>query len=106
MRFEPKDPVPVFPLPGMVLFPGVDLPLHVFELRYLTMVRDALSGERVIAMALLQPGWERDYHASPEFHRLGCLAHIEEAAWLPDDCYHVHLKGLTRVTLGRTVREF
>jgi Lon protease-like protein len=89
-----------------VLFPGVDLPLHVFELRYLQLVRDALSGERFIAMALLQPGWERDYHGSPEFHRLGCLAHIEEAAWLPDDCYHVHLKGLTRVTLGRTVREF
>jgi Lon protease-like protein len=90
----------------MVLFPGVDLPLHVFELRYLTLVRDALSGERLVAMALLQPGWDRDYHGSPEFHRLGCLAHIEEAAWLPDDCYHVHLKGLSRITLGRIVREF
>ena len=106
MSFEPKQPVPVFPLPGMVLFPGVDLPLHVFELRYLTLVRDALSGERCIAMALLLPGWERDYHGSPAFHPLGCLAHIEEVAWLPDDCYHVHLKGLARVTLGRTVREF
>ena len=106
MPFEPKHPVPVFPLPGLVLFPGVDLPLHVYELRYRTLMRDALAGERVIALALLLPGWERDYHGSPEFHPLACLAHIEEAAWLPDDCYHVHLKGLARAQLGRTVREF
>jgi len=106
MPFEPKHPVPVFPLPGLVLFPGVDLPLHVYELRYRTLMRDALAGERVIALALLLPGWERDYHGSPEFHPLACLAHIEEAAWLPDDCYHAHLKGLSRVQLGRTVREF
>lgn len=106
MQFEPKHPVPVFPLPGMVLFPGVDLPLHVYELRYRTLMRDALAGERVIALALLLPGWERDYHGSPEFHALACLAQIEEAAWLPDDCYHVLLKGLSRVTLGRMVREF
>jgi len=106
MPFEPKQPVPVFPLPGLVLFPGVDLPLHVYELRYRTLMRDALAGERVIALALLLPGWERDYHGSPEFHPLACLARIEEAAWLPDDCYHAHLKGLARVQLGRTVREF
>jgi len=106
MPLEPKHPVPVFPLPGLVLFPGVDLPLHVWELRYRTLMRDALAGERVIALALLLPGWERDYHGSPEYHALACLAHIEEAAWLPDDCYHVHLKGLARVKLGRTVKEF
>ena len=106
MPFEPKHPVPVFPLPGVVLFPGVQLPLHVFELRYRTMVREALSGERVIALALLCPGWERDYHGSPEFHALGCLARIDEVAWLPDDCYHLRLLGLARARLGRAVREF
>ena len=106
MPFEPKHPVPVFPLPGVVLFPGVHLPLHVFELRYRTMVREALSGERVIALALLSPGWERDYHGSPEFHTLGCLARIDEVVWLPDDCYHLRLLGLARARLGRAVREF
>ena len=60
MKVTPKHPVPVFPLPDLVLFPHVILPLHVFELRYRTMVRDALSGERVIALALLKPGWEGD----------------------------------------------
>jgi hypothetical protein len=106
MSFEPKHPVPVFPLPGVVLFPGVPLPLHVFELRYRAMVREALAGERVIALALLLPGWERDYHGSPEFHPLGCLARIDEVAWLPDDCYHLRLLGLARARLGRAVREF
>ena len=106
MSFEPKHPVPVFPLPGVVLFPRVLLPLHVFELRYRVLVREALSGERLIALALLLPGWERDYQGSPEFHPLGCLARIDEVAWLPDDCYHIRLLGLSRVWLGRPVREF
>jgi len=106
MSFEPKHPVPVFPLPGLVLFPGVLLPLHVFELRYRALVREALSGERLIVLALLLPGWERDYHGSPEFHTLGCLARIDEVVWLPDDCYHLRLLGLGRSLLGRPVREF
>jgi Lon protease-like protein len=106
LPFVPKHPVPVFPLPGLVLFPGVELPLHVFELRYRTMVREALSAERVIAMALLRPGWERDYQGSPEFHALGCLARIDEIAWLPNDCYDLRLLGLARARLGRPVREF
>jgi Lon protease-like protein len=106
LPFVPKHPVPVFPLPGVILFPGVQLPLHVFELRYRTMVREALSGERVIAIALLRPGWERDYQDSPEFHPLGCLARIDNVAWLPNDCYDLHLLGLARARLGRAVREF
>jgi hypothetical protein len=106
LPFVPKHPVPVFPLPGVVLFPGVQFPLHIFELRYRTMVREALSGERVIALALLRPGWESDYHGSPEFFPLGCLARFEEVEWLPDDCYDLRVLGLARVRLGRAVREF
>ena len=106
MSCEPKHPVPVFPLPGMVLFPGVVLPLHVFELRYRALVREALSGGRLIALALLLPGWERDYHGSPEFHPLGCLARIDEVVWLPDGCYDLRVQGISRVQLGRVEREF
>ncbi|MGH7731426.1 MAG: LON peptidase substrate-binding domain-containing protein [Candidatus Eiseniibacteriota bacterium] len=106
MSFESKNPVPVFPLPGTVLFPGVYLPLHVFEARYRALVREALAAARLVALALLMPGWERDYQGSPEFHPLGCLARIDEVAWLPDDCYRLRLLGLERVRLGRPVREF
>ena len=102
----PRRPVPVFPLPNLVLFPEVDLPLHVFELRYRTMVRDALSGERWLAIATLLPGWEADYHGSPEFHELGCLGRFEEVEWLPNDCYDLRLRGLRRVRFVRRRREF
>lgn len=106
MDWTPSRPVPVFPLPEVVLFPRARLPLHVFELRYRTMVRDALSGERLIAMATLAPGWERDYHASPEFLPLGCVGRLDRVEWLPNDCYQLQLLGLVRVRFGRVEREF
>ncbi|HYM81729.1 MAG TPA: LON peptidase substrate-binding domain-containing protein [Candidatus Limnocylindria bacterium] len=106
MQFAPKHAVPIFPLPGLVLFPGLILPLHVFELRYRTMVREALSGERLLALALLRPGWEHDYHGSPAFFPVGCLARCEEVEWLPNDCYQLKVLGLSRVRFGRVVREY
>jgi len=106
VEFEPRQPVPVFPLPNVVLFPHAVVPLHIFELRYRTMIRDALAGERVLAIALLQPGWEREYHGSPAFHDLACLARIESVEWLPDDCYDLRLRGLARARLGAVTREF
>ncbi len=106
MEIEPRQPVPVFPLPNVVLFPHAVVPLHIFELRYRTMIRDALAGERLLAIALLRPGWEREYHGSPAFHDLACLARIESVEWLPDDCYDLKLLGVARVRLGAATREF
>jgi len=106
MFTPPRHPVPVFPLPEMVLFPDAELPLHVFELRYRTMVRDALSGERWLAIATLKPGYELDYYGSPAFHDLGCLGRFEEVEWLPNDCYNLRLRGVSRVRFGRVAREF
>ena len=106
MDQAPRRPVPVFPLPGVVLFPGAEMSLHVFELRYRTMVRDALSGERRIALATLAPGWEGEYEASPAFHPLGCVARFEEVSWLPNDCYDLRVRGLLRVRFGPPAREF
>lgn len=106
MNASPRHPVPVFPLPGIVLFPHVVLPLHIYELRYRTMVRDALSAERLIALATLLPGWEQDYQGSPAFHELGCIGRIDEIEWLPNDCYDLKLRGLVRARFTRVVREF
>jgi len=102
----PRQPVPVFPLPNLVLFPRTVLPLHVFELRYRAMVRDALQGERVIGMALLKPGWEHDYHGSPEFHAVGCLARVQAVEWLPNDCYDIKVAGVVRIRFDRIEREY
>ena len=60
-----SDLLPLFPLPNVVLFPNVFLPLHVFESRYREMVADAMRGDRLIGMVLLRPGWE---HAIFERH--------------------------------------
>lgn len=98
--------VPVFPLPDVVLFPSGILPLHIFELRYRTMVRDVLSSHRHIAIAMLLPGWEGDYRGAPPFHPIGCLARVEEVEWLIDDCYDLVVRGTTRVRLDRLVRDY
>jgi Lon protease-like protein len=103
---RPADVVPVFPLPDVVLFPHARLALHVFELRYRTMVRDALSRGRVIGIATLLPGWEHDYHGSPAFHPVGCLARFDQVEWLPNDCYDLQVEGVERIRFGRMMREF
>lgn len=98
--------MPVFPLPNAVLFPRARLPLHVFELRYRTLVREALSAERLIAVALLAPGWEKDYLGSPPFLPLGCVGHVDRVEWLPNDCYELELVGQCRVRFGAVTREY
>src|SRR3954453_13428604 len=78
------DAVPLFPLPNVVLFPRAVLPLHIFEERYKTMTADALQGDRQIAMALLQPGWERDYYQKPAINQVVCIGTVLTHERLPD----------------------
>ena len=88
--------IPLFPLPDVVLFPQVALPLHVFEPRYRKMVADAMAGDRVIGMTLLRPGWEPDYHGRPALYERGCAGRIEHHESLPDGRSNIVLRGLTR----------
>jgi Lon protease-like protein len=97
--------VPVFPLPDLVFFPGTVLPLHVFESRYRAMVRDALAADRSIAVALLRPGWEREYEGSPAFHEIATLGRMEEIETTVDGRYLFRLVGIGRVRLGEPVQE-
>ncbi len=78
-----RGTVPVFPLPDLVFFPHASLPLHIFEPRYRQMTEDVLGGDRLIAMALLKPGWERGFDGSPEIFPMACAGIIEEEARLP-----------------------
>lgn len=88
--------IPLFPLPGTVLFPGMPLPLHVFEPRYRRMVEDALAGARVIGMVLLRPGWEDDYLGRPAVYPVGCAGHLQACEALPDGRFNIVLSGLSR----------
>jgi len=91
--------IPIFPLSDVVLFPGVFLPLHIFEPRYRQMVADALAGDRVIGMALLRPGWESDYEGRPAVYQTGCAGVITHAEQLSDGRYNIVLKGLAKFRL-------
>jgi Lon protease-like protein len=88
--------LPLFPLPNVVLFPNVFLPLHIFEPRYREMIADALASDRLIGMVLLRPGWERDYEGRPRVYPVGCSGVITHAERLRDGRYDIVLRGLDR----------
>ncbi|HWP58402.1 MAG TPA: LON peptidase substrate-binding domain-containing protein [Candidatus Acidoferrales bacterium] len=99
--------LPVFPLTGVLLFPGMILPLHIFEPRYRNMVEDALKSDGVFGM--IQPvvprqdnrplpGAERE---TPELYTIGCAGYIEQWERLPDGRFVLHLRGLSRFRVER-----
>jgi Lon protease-like protein len=88
--------VPVFPLAGALLFPGAQLPLHIFEPRYRAMIRDALASDRLIGM--IQP---RDEANPPSLFEIGCLGRIATAEELDDGRYNIVLEGLGRFRIAR-----
>jgi len=92
--------VPVFPLPGTVLFPGALMPLHVFEPRYRAMVRDALAGDRLIALGLLSQCSREEYDDVPPYHDVVCVGHLLRHEALPGGKSNILLLG---VSAGRAV---
>ncbi len=88
--------IPLFPLPNVVLFPGVYLPLHIFEPRYRAMVEDTLEGDRLIGMVLLRPGFEEDYEGRPPVFDVGCAGVITHHERLPDGRFNIVLQGTER----------
>jgi len=95
--------VPLFPLPNVVLFPRAILPLHVFEERYKTMTADAVDGDRQVAMALLKPGWERNYYGKPAIEPVVCVGLILSHEKLPDGKYNFLLQGQRRARISREI---
>jgi Lon protease-like protein len=88
--------LPLFPLPNVVLFPNVFLPLHIFEPRYREMVADALASDRMIGMVLLRPGWDRDYEGRPPIYSIGCSGLLTHTERLADGRYNLVLRGIER----------
>jgi Lon protease-like protein len=88
--------IPVFPLQDVMLFPNISRPLHIFEPRYRVMVADALRGDRIIGMVLLQPGHETEYEGRPPIYPIGCAGIITNVVELPDGRYDIVLRGLMK----------
>jgi len=86
----------IFPLPGAILFPGLALPLHIFEPRYRALASDALARDRRIAM--IQP--QRSGEGAPLF-AVGCVGKIGEVEAHEDGRYNLILEGETRFRVLR-----
>ncbi|WP_164115632.1 LON peptidase substrate-binding domain-containing protein [Sphingorhabdus sp. Alg239-R122] len=96
--------ISIFPLPGAILFPGLQLPLHMFEPRYRAMVSDAMARDRQIGM--LQPNDQKfdgmgGGEDAPDLFRVGCLGRIADVEAMDDGRYNVILEGIARFRLIR-----
>jgi len=88
--------ISIFPLPGAVLYPGLQLPLHIFEQRYRAMISDALARDRLIGM--IQP--QRPEEGAP-LYDIGCLGRIDDVEALPDGRFNIVLVGEARFRMLR-----
>lgn len=92
----------VFPLPSVVMLPGTVQPLHIFEQRYRDLVKDALAGDGVFALAQVLPGQEGRLPGSPELEDMLCAGIIGVHELLEDGRYNLVLVGVCR---ARVLRE-
>ena len=90
--------IPVFPLDGALLLPHGELPLNIFEPRYLNMIDDALAGERIIGMVQTVAGGTRE---RPALARVGCAGRITSFSETGDGRYLISLTGLARFGVER-----
>ncbi|MEP2987816.1 MAG: LON peptidase substrate-binding domain-containing protein [Parasphingorhabdus sp.] len=81
----------IFPLPGALLFPGMHLPLHIFEERYQALINDAMARDRRIGM--IQPKTGGD---TPELFDIGCVGKIIDIEALEDGRFNIVLEGVAR----------
>ncbi|MGE3830648.1 MAG: LON peptidase substrate-binding domain-containing protein [Parvibaculaceae bacterium] len=92
----------VFPLPGALLLPRAELPLNIFEPRYLEMVEAAMAGDRLIGM--IQPeDEEADLAGSPGLCRVGCAGRVTSYAETPDNRILITLTGVSRFVIVKEI---
>ena len=89
--------IPVFPLDGALLLPGGELPLRIFEPRYLNLVDDVMAGDRMIGMIQTRAGGER---ARPNLAGVGCAGRITSFNETSDGTYLITLTGVCRFGVG------
>jgi Lon protease-like protein len=91
--------IPVFPLPGALLLPRGQMPLNIFEPRYLAMVDDALrDGHRLIGMIQPDPTQD-DASGKPRLYKVGCVGRITQLSETGDGRYLLELTGVARFRL-------
>lgn len=101
VRLMKAQRLSIFPLPGAILFPGLQLPLHIFELRYRAMISQALARDRLIGMIQPRGQGEGGDRETPLFD-VGCIGKITDVEALADGCYNLIIEGQS---LFRIIRE-
>ena len=101
---ELPEIIPVFPLPGALLLPRGQMPLNIFEPRYLAMVDDALrDGHRLIGMIQPDISHTRD-EQKPELFKVGCVGRITQLAESGDGRYILELTGVARFRVVEEIK--
>lgn len=95
--------LPVFPLTGVLLLPGGQLPLNIFEPRYLSMIESALASDRLIGMIQPRPGQDSDV-SEPDIYDVGCAGKITIFNEMPDGRYEIKLSGISRFRVKKERR--
>jgi Lon protease-like protein len=93
---------PIFPLRGALLLPGGNLPLNIFEPRYLQMVRDAMQTDRVIGM--IQPRKDETPGEAPPLFTTGCAGRISNFKETEDGRYLITLTGVARFDVAEELK--
>ncbi|WP_102961471.1 LON peptidase substrate-binding domain-containing protein [Mangrovicella endophytica] len=94
------ETVPVFPLAGALLLPGGQMPLNIFEPRYLAMIDDAIAGDRLIGMIQPRLDGAKMADGEPELCAVGCLGRITSFSETGDGRYIINLQGVTRFRIA------
>jgi Lon protease-like protein len=99
-RYLNKSDLPqaiaVFPLSGALLLPGGQIPLNIFEPRYLEMIDDAMRGDRLIGMVQPKPSAGDDDQSAPALFEIGCIGRITSYTETGDGRYLISLQGICR----------
>lgn len=86
--------IPVFPLTGVILLPGSNLPLNIFEPRYLQMIRDAVTSDGLIGM--VQPKAPESEGPNPDLYPVGGVGKIDDLVETGTNRFAIRLRGIAR----------
>jgi Lon protease-like protein len=95
--------IPVFPLSNFIIFPKTTIPLNIFETRYIEMINDSMSSNKLIGM--IQPLSQNSVNQEDiNLHQVGCLGKIVSFKETEDDRYLIELKGLIRFQIKNEIK--
>ena len=92
--------IPIFPLSNFIIFPKTTVPLNIFEPRYIEMINDAMSSDRIIGM--IQP--KNNIQSKPSLYDIGCAGKITSFNETEDGRYIIILTGISRFKITEEIK--